>query len=110
VTSTTDKIAIIGAGSIGIAFALLFAQAEYQINLHDSDKQSLMSAKERLALSKLRISITAAVLPTMLSAWVRHTPKWRQNATTPRPGLLNLSLKSLNNGDIYCPWMTGLTE
>jgi 3-hydroxyacyl-CoA dehydrogenase len=49
VTSTTDKIAIIGAGSIGIAFALLFAQAEYQIHLHDSDKQSLMSAKERLA-------------------------------------------------------------
>jgi 3-hydroxyacyl-CoA dehydrogenase len=49
VTSTTDKIAIIGAGSIGIAFALLFAQAQYQVNLHDSDKQSLMSAKERLA-------------------------------------------------------------
>ncbi|WP_202877202.1 3-hydroxyacyl-CoA dehydrogenase [Pseudomonas kairouanensis] len=47
-TSTSEKIAVIGAGSIGLAFTLLFTQAGYTVHLYDSHEDALSQAKDKL--------------------------------------------------------------
>ncbi|TFY94249.1 3-hydroxyacyl-CoA dehydrogenase [Pseudomonas nabeulensis] len=48
-TLTCETIAVIGAGSIGLAFTLLFAQAGYTVNLYDSNETALDLAKDKLS-------------------------------------------------------------
>lgn len=43
------RVAVIGAGSIGVAFAIVFARAGWQVRLHDPDE-----TRRRLALQELR--------------------------------------------------------
>ena len=42
--SAEDRIAIVGAGSIGVAWAIVFAQAEMDVVLHDPDAARLQAA------------------------------------------------------------------
>ncbi|MFT5532493.1 MAG: L-gulonate 3-dehydrogenase [Burkholderiaceae bacterium] len=35
------NVAIVGAGSIGVAFALVFARAGWQVRLHDPDPRAV---------------------------------------------------------------------
>ena len=44
-----DKIAVVGAGSIGTAFAIVFARAGLRVALYDPDDQRLISATSEIA-------------------------------------------------------------
>lgn len=46
---TTDKIAIIGGGSIGTAFAIVFARAGYSVAVYDPDQDRLTSAMSEIS-------------------------------------------------------------
>jgi 3-hydroxyacyl-CoA dehydrogenase len=52
--ATPVRAAVIGAGSIGVAFAIVFARAGWQVRLHDPDE-----SRRRLALKELRDRIDA---------------------------------------------------
>ena len=48
-SDTKRKIAVIGAGSIGTAFAIVFARAGYPVTLYDPDDQRLQAALSEIA-------------------------------------------------------------
>ncbi|MDR9751480.1 3-hydroxyacyl-CoA dehydrogenase [Pseudomonas sp. SZMC_28357] len=47
--SSPKVAAVIGAGSIGVAFAIVFARAGWQVRLQDPDAQRLQLAREEIA-------------------------------------------------------------
>jgi 3-hydroxyacyl-CoA dehydrogenase len=71
-----SRIAVVGAGSIGIAWAIVFARGGCAVKLQDPDPARLDAAPEEIA-AKLRMLANGGLLaeePTIVADRIRSTP------------------------------------
>ncbi len=52
----SERVAVVGSGLVGSAWALVFARAGWQVTLHDQDDAQIVSAEQRIAINAAELA------------------------------------------------------